>query len=67
MKGVRRGRLVSQVTVAKAGNDLYAATIEDKLHMKIGPGDWSPNHNNVPGKWKSVCTGRNFAVWVKEE
>jgi len=57
----------SKVTVAKAGNDLYAATIEDKLHMKIGPGDWSPNHNNVPGKWKSVCTGRNFAVWVKEE
>mmetsp|Transcript_30415 Transcript_30415/g.76674 ORF Transcript_30415/g.76674 Transcript_30415/m.76674 type:complete len:713 (+) Transcript_30415:508-2646(+) len=56
----------SKVTVAKAVNDLYAATIDDKLHMKIGPGDWSPNQNKIPGKWVSVCNGRNFCVWEKE-
>jgi alpha-amylase len=28
------------VTVRKAAGDVYAATIDDKIAMKIGPGDW---------------------------
>lgn len=32
----------SKVTVRKAATDVYAATIDDKLAMKIGSGDWSP-------------------------
>ena len=30
----------SKVTVKKAAGDVYAATIDDKIAMKIGPGDW---------------------------
>jgi alpha-amylase len=30
----------SKVTVKKAASEVYAATIDDKIAMKIGPGDW---------------------------
>ena len=37
------GALLQQVRIVKASGDLYAAVIDDKVAMKIGPGDWSPN------------------------
>jgi len=30
----------SKVSVKKAAGDVYAAVIDDKLAVKIGPGDW---------------------------
>ena len=49
----------------KAAGDVYAATIDDKIAMKIGRGDWSPN--SAGGKeWKLVVTGQNVAVWSCE-
>lgn len=37
----------SKVTVRKAHGDVYAATIDDKVAMKIGGGDWSPNSSGT--------------------
>ena len=55
----------SEVSVCKAYNDLYAATIDGKIAMKIGPASWSPAHDNkCAGKeWKLLHSGPNFAVW----
>lgn len=51
-----------QVKVNLATSDVYAATIDDKLAMKIGHGDWSPNRDG--GTWKLECSGPQFAVWL---
>ncbi|KAJ9522476.1 hypothetical protein QJQ45_008233 [Haematococcus lacustris] len=37
----------SKVTVRKATADVYAATIDDKIAMKIGSGDWSPKSSGI--------------------
>jgi alpha-amylase len=60
----------SKVTVRRASADVYAATVDDKLAMKIGHGDYSPNRDTsiqcgVP-KWKCTVSGINFAVWIDE-
>ena len=58
----------SKITVRKAASDVYAATIDDKLAIKIGRGDWSPNaaNANVGRDWKSAVTGQNVAVWAAQ-
>lgn len=56
----------SKVTVRRATNDVYAATIDDKVAMKMGHGDWSPNHSQLGGTWKSTASGPNFCVWEKQ-
>lgn len=56
----------SKVTVRKATADVYAASIDDKVAMKIGSGDWSPQSTGLrlQGRdMKLVCSGVNFAVW----
>jgi len=56
----------SKVTIRKASADVYAATIDDKLAMKIGPGDWSPNMVGIKINNKELklnCSGHQFAVW----
>lgn len=56
----------SKVLVRKAASDVYAATIDDKVAMKIGHGNWSPRDANVPShgkEWKLASSGHNFAVW----
>jgi alpha-amylase len=46
---------------------VYAATINDKIAVKIGRGDWSPNVAKIdaPGgqAWVRACNGHNWAVW----
>jgi hypothetical protein len=46
---------------------VYAATINDKIAVKIGRGDWSPNVAKIdaPGgqAWVRACNGPNGAVW----
>lgn len=55
----------SKVLVRKAATDVYAATIDDKVAMKIGRGDWSPRSSGVEPKkdWKLACSGHNWAAW----
>jgi alpha-amylase len=56
----------SKATIRKAAGDVYAATIDDKVAMKMGHGDWSPRQSNLnlgQKEWKLVCSGPNFAVW----
>lgn len=47
--------------------DVYAATINDKIAIKIGRGDWSPNQAKIeaPGgqAWVKACSGHNWACW----
>ena len=55
-----------QVTILKAATDVYAATVDKKLAMKVGWGDWSPETANVQvgqKSWALNCSGPNFAVW----
>lgn len=56
----------SKVQVKKATADVYAALIDEKVAVKIGPGDWSPNHNGIKINGKDLklcCSGYQFAVW----
>lgn len=56
----------SKVVVKKAAGDVYAAIIDDKVAVKIGPGDWSPNQSNVKVNGKDMklsCSGGGFAIW----
>jgi alpha-amylase len=61
----------AKVTVRKAAGDVYAATINDKIAVKIGNGDWSPNSARIeaPGgnKWVRACSGTNWACWEVEK
>lgn len=55
-----------QVVIQKASADVYAATIDAKIAMKVGPGDWSPTMANLQvgqREWKLVVSGHQFAVW----
>lgn len=46
----------------KAANwDLYAAEIDGKVAVKIGPGSWSPSGSG----WNLRASGSNYAVWDK--
>ncbi|MEW5307361.1 MAG: hypothetical protein WDW36_009765 [Sanguina aurantia] len=56
----------SKVVVKKAVNDMYAATIDDKIAVKIGYGDWSPKSAGIKlngQELKLASSGLNFAVW----
>ncbi len=60
----------SKVTVRKATADVYAATIDDRVAMKIGSGDWSPSSTGLrlQGRdMKLAVSGPNFAVWELKE
>lgn len=47
--------------------DVYAATINDSVAIKIGRGDWSPNMAKIEAKgaqgWVKACNGHNWACW----
>ena len=50
----------SKVTVLAADSGRYAAVIDDKLAVKIGPADWSPGSG-----WSLAASGKNYAVWTR--
>ncbi len=50
----------STVNILKAENGLYAAIIDDKIAMKMGPNDWTPGTG-----WTLNTFGNQYAVWVK--
>jgi len=50
----------SQVDIKAAESGRYAAIIDGRLAMKIGPSDWSPGSG-----WQLSAFGRNYAVWTR--
>jgi alpha-amylase len=50
----------SKVKIVKADKDLYAAVIDQKIAMKIGPAEWSPGDG-----YKLLVSGNQYAVWAK--
>ncbi len=50
----------SPVDIREARGNLYAAVIDNKVAMKIGPGGWSPGAG-----WTLRTSGSNYAVWDK--
>ena len=52
----------SEVVVQRAYNDVYAAIVNKKVAVKIGPGDYSPNSGGNK-EWNMLHSGKNFAVW----
>jgi len=55
------------IAPASISGDVYAATVNDKVAIKIGRGDWSPNQAKIeaPGgqAWVKACSGHNWACW----
>lgn len=51
----------STVKIAKAEGDVYAAIIDDKVAVKIGPGHYEPSAG--PQKWSTAMEGRDYKVW----
>ncbi|GAB4821757.1 hypothetical protein N2152v2_008803 [Parachlorella kessleri] len=51
----------STVKILKAERDVYAAEIDDKLVVKIGPGDFAP-----AGGYSIADCGHCWAVWTKQ-
>ncbi|MBI5622663.1 MAG: alpha-amylase [Elusimicrobia bacterium] len=50
----------SAVSVAAADRGRYAAFIDGKVAVKIGPDDWSPGEG-----WRLAAHGKDYAVWTR--
>jgi alpha-amylase len=59
----RRARLYAEsgVNIRLAQTDLYAAVIDDKIALKLGPAPWQPDGDD----WQSALDGDDFAVWSR--
>jgi alpha-amylase len=55
-------RSTSSLVIEAAQKDLYAATIDGRVAVKIGSGDWSPERTQR-APWRLTYSGNNFAVW----
>ncbi|KAK9804416.1 hypothetical protein WJX72_011679 [[Myrmecia] bisecta] len=56
----------SDVCIREAKDTVYAATVDDKIAIKIGPGAWNPNTAKVDvgqKAWLMALSGFHFAVW----
>ncbi|KAF7809171.1 alpha-amylase 3, chloroplastic isoform X1 [Senna tora] len=51
----------STVRISKAEKDVYAAIIDDKIAMKIGPGHFEPPNGSQ--RWSSAIEGRDYKIW----
>lgn len=51
----------SNLVIKAAQGNLYAAEIDGKVAMKIGPGNWSPQGSD----WVLRTFGSDYAVWEK--
>lgn len=50
----------SMVKIIKADRDVYAAEIDEKVIMKIGPGYYEPSG---PKKWNFAFEGKDYKIW----
>ncbi|KAK9829872.1 hypothetical protein WJX72_008358 [[Myrmecia] bisecta] len=56
----------SKVVINKAVADVYAATIDNRICVKVGYGNWSPHQENLDigqKEWQLATSGPQFAVW----
>ncbi|GAV87630.1 Alpha-amylase domain-containing protein/Alpha-amyl_C2 domain-containing protein [Cephalotus follicularis] len=51
----------STVKITKAERDVYAAIVDEKVAVKIGPGYYEPPSG--PQRWSSAFEGRDYKVW----
>ncbi|WCJ32490.1 alpha-amylase-like 3 [Euphorbia peplus] len=51
----------STVVITKAERDVYAAIIEEKVAIKIGPGHYEPHSG--PQQWSLALEGNDYKVW----
>ncbi|KAG9153000.1 hypothetical protein Leryth_021946 [Lithospermum erythrorhizon] len=51
----------STVKISKAERDVYAAIVDDKVAMKIGPGHYEPP--SEAKKWSLAIEGKDYKVW----
>lgn len=51
----------STVKISKAERDVYAAIIDEKVAIKIGPGHYEPSSG--PMKWTLAAEGKEYKVW----
>ncbi|XP_027348715.1 alpha-amylase 3, chloroplastic isoform X3 [Abrus precatorius] len=51
----------STVQICKAERDVYAAIIDEKIAMKIGPGHFEPPSGSQ--NWSSAWEGRDYKIW----
>jgi alpha-amylase len=50
----------SVVNIAAADDGRYAAIVDDKVAVKLGPGPWDPGAG-----WNVATDGNDFAVWTR--
>ena len=58
-----------QVEIREAKNDIYAAVVDNKLAIKIGPGAWTPEKAGVDmgqKAWSVAMSGYMFTIWEAE-
>ncbi|GFS42073.1 alpha-amylase-like 3 [Actinidia rufa] len=51
----------STIQITKAERDVYAAMIDEKVAMKIGPGYYEPASG--PQRWSVAVEGKDYKVW----
>ncbi|KAK7250465.1 hypothetical protein RIF29_32921 [Crotalaria pallida] len=51
----------STVKICKAERDVYAAIIDERVAMKIGPGHFEPPSGSQ--RWSFVMEGRDYKMW----
>ncbi|CAJ1931707.1 unnamed protein product [Sphenostylis stenocarpa] len=51
----------STVQISKAEKDVYAAIIDEKVAMKIGPGRFEPPSGSQ--KWSLAIEGKDYKIW----
>lgn len=51
-----------QVAILEAEKDVYAAEIDDKLLLKIGPGSFDIDEDD----WEEVGSGKRWRIWAKK-
>jgi alpha-amylase len=52
----------SEITILHASHDLYAAEIDEKLVVKLGPGDFCPSADD----YHIADRGNAWAIWKKK-
>lgn len=52
-----------QVDIREASGELYAAVVDSRLAVKLGPGDWTPESEGAA--WTLELSGPNYAVWSR--
>lgn len=50
-----------KVKITEAERDVYAAIIDEKVAMKIGPGHYEPQSGSQ--RWSLAIEGNDYKVW----